>query len=84
MVVFMVVVVVVVVLVVTLFFVSFFFSHFFFCGFCCCLSFDGPDWGMSSSGARRGSCLRALASAVEADKQVRSARLPFGRWVVQG
>eukprot|EP00904_Undaria_pinnatifida_P003514 jgi/Undpi1/13163/HiC_scaffold_8.g02825.m1 len=31
--------------------------------------FDGPDWGMSSSGARRGSCLRALASAVEADKQ---------------
>ena len=82
MVVFMVVVVLV--LVVTLLFVSFLFPHFVVCCLCCCLSFDGPDWGMSSSGARRGSCLRALASAVEADKQVRGTRFPFGRWVVQG
>lgn len=33
-------------------------------------SFEGSSWGMSSTGAQRGECLRALASAIEADKEV--------------
>ncbi|CAM9627093.1 unnamed protein product [Ascophyllum nodosum] len=31
--------------------------------------FNGPRWGLSSTGAQRGECLRALASAIEADKE---------------
>ena len=34
------------------------------------LSFEGPSWGLSSTGVQRGGCLRALASAIEADKEV--------------
>ncbi|CBJ33263.1 Aldehyde dehydrogenase [Ectocarpus siliculosus] len=31
--------------------------------------FEGPSWGMSSTGVQRGGCLRALASAIEDDKE---------------
>lgn len=34
-------------------------------------SFDGPTWGSSSSGAQRATCLKALASAIEEDNQVK-------------
>lgn len=33
-------------------------------------SFEGPDWGFNSTGAKRATCLRALAQAVEDDKDV--------------
>ncbi|CAN0166211.1 unnamed protein product, partial [Discosporangium mesarthrocarpum] len=31
--------------------------------------FNGPDWGLSSTGAQRARCLRALADELEADKE---------------
>lgn len=40
-------------------------------------SFEGPSWGMSSTGVQRGGCLRALASAIEDDKEV---GLAVGGW----
>lgn len=38
-----------------------------------CCSFEGPEWGINSTGAKRAACLRALSTAVEADMQVRIA-----------
>lgn len=33
-------------------------------------SFEGPDWGFNSSGAQRAGYLRAIAQAIEDDKDV--------------
>ena len=34
-------------------------------------SFEGPDWGLKSTGAQRAACLRALGKAVGDDRDVR-------------
>lgn len=47
-------------------------------------SFEGPHWGMKSTGLQRAKCLRALGKAIEDDKDVSDngnmTGTAFGNW----
>lgn len=41
------------------------------------VSFEGPEWGFKSTGPQRAACLRAMAKAIEDDKDVSAPNQTF-------